>query len=200
MNMYVQRLLNTDGLEFNNVSKTLIVGEPIDFIYAGLEKANSIDDYSKISAHAGGNGFSGNMQIKIESTGYVNQLNVFDLYVVHGIVFAVCWGLLALLQIAAARWLKMYHNVSMWIHRITGFLIFVGTFVMAMFTFKQDEWEIKPGYHPAMGLTIVITMSLLTIGGITARMILEKSRWNTVLALRIKLGHKLFGCVVMFLA
>jgi hypothetical protein len=71
---------------------------------------------------------------------------------------------------------------------------------MAMFTFKQDEWEIKPGYHPAMGLTIVITMSLLTIGGITARMILEKSRWNTVLALRIKLGHKLFGCVVMFLA
>lgn len=51
-----------------------------------------------------------------------------------------------------------------------------------------------------MGLTIVISMSLLTIGGITARMILEKSKWNTVLAMRIKLGHKIFGCLVIFLA
>lgn len=51
-----------------------------------------------------------------------------------------------------------------------------------------------------MGLTIVVTMSLLTIGGITARMFLEKSRWNSVMALRIKLGHKLFGAVVMLLA
>jgi|LauGreDrversion4_2_1035121.scaffolds.fasta_scaffold224039_2 hypothetical protein len=140
------------------------------------------------------------MQIKIETTGYVNELNVFDLYVVHGIVFATCWGLLALLQIAAARWLKMYHKVSMWIHRISGFVIFLATFIMAMFTFKQDDWEIKSGYHPAMGLTIVITMSLLTIGGITARLFLEKSRWNTVMALRIKLGHKLFGALVIFLA
>ena len=71
---------------------------------------------------------------------------------------------------------------------------------MAMFTFKQDEWKLKPGYHPAMGLTIVITMSLLTIGGITARTVLERLKWNTALALKIKLGHKLFGSVVMILA
>ena len=71
---------------------------------------------------------------------------------------------------------------------------------MAMLTFKKDDWELKPGYHPAMGLTIVISMSLLTIGGITARLTLEKSKWNTILALRIKLGHKIFGCLVIFLA
>jgi hypothetical protein len=69
-------------------------------------------------------------------TGYVNQLGVFDLYIVHGIVFGVSWGALALLQIAAARWLKMYHKVSMWAHRISGFIIFLATFTMAMLTFK----------------------------------------------------------------
>jgi hypothetical protein len=94
----------------------------------------------------------------------------------------------------------MYHKVSMWTHRISGFLIFLASFTMAMFTFNQDEWELKPGYHPAMGLTIVVTMSLLTIGGITSRLLLEKSKWKTVTALRVKMGHKLFGWLVIFLA
>ena len=136
MNMYVQRLINTEGYPANNISQTLKVGEPIDFLYAGIIKVDAIDDYTKIAPHAFGNGFDGYMQIRIETTGYVNELNVFDLYVIHGIVFAVIWGLLALLQIAAARWLKMYHRISMWVHRISGFLIFLGTFIMAMITIK----------------------------------------------------------------
>jgi hypothetical protein len=97
MNMYVRRLLDTEGKTANNISQTLKVGEPIDFIYAGLEKVDAEDIYSNTPGHYAGNGFYGRMQLKIETTGYVNQLNVFDLYVVHGIVFAVCWGLLALL-------------------------------------------------------------------------------------------------------
>jgi hypothetical protein len=43
-------------------------------------------------------------------------------------------------------------------------------------------------------------MSALTIGGITARTVLERMRWNTALALKIKLGHKLFGLLVIFIA
>ena len=88
----------------------------------------------------------------------------------------------------------------MWTHRITGFLIFLATFTIAMLTFKQDEWELKPGLHPALGLTVVCCMSALTIGGITARMLLEKTTWNTVLALRIKMGHKLFGYLVLLIS
>jgi hypothetical protein len=130
----------------------------------------------------------------------VNQLNVFDLYVIHGIVLSVSWGLLALLQLSSSRYLKMYVGVSMWTHRISGFLIFLATLTMAMFTFKQDEWELKPGLHPALGLTVVCCMSALTIGGITARLLLEKTTWNTTLALRIKMGHKLFGYLVLLIS
>ena len=130
----------------------------------------------------------------------MNQLGVFDFYLIHGLILGVTWSALALLQIAAARWLKMYHKASMWAHRISGFLVFLTTFTMAMLTLNHDGWELEDGLHNAMGLTILITMSLLTIGGITARIILERSKWNTVLALRIKLGHKVFGWVVIFLA
>jgi len=94
----------------------------------------------------------------------------------------------------------MYVGLSMWTHRISGFLIFAATLTIAMLTFKQDEWELKPGLHPALGLTVVVCMSALTIGGITTRMLLEKTVWNTVLALRIKMGHKLLGYIVILVS
>lgn len=43
-------------------------------------------------------------------------------------------------------------------------------------------------------------MSALTIGGITSRLLLEKSKWNTALVLRIKMGHKLFGYLVILVS
>jgi len=94
----------------------------------------------------------------------------------------------------------MYVRVSMWTHRISGFLIFLATFIMAMFTFNRNNWNLADGLHPALGLTMVCCVSALTIGGITARMLLEKTTWNTTLALRIKMGHKLFGYLVLFVS
>jgi hypothetical protein len=43
-------------------------------------------------------------------------------------------------------------------------------------------------------------MTALTVGGITARTVLERLKWNTALALKIKLGHKLFGLLVIFIS
>jgi Cytochrome b5-like Heme/Steroid binding domain len=59
---------------------------------------------------------------------------------------------------------------------------------------------LKPGLHPALGLSVVVCMSALTIGGITSRLLLEKAKWNTSLALNIKMGHKLFGYLVIFVS
>jgi hypothetical protein len=43
-------------------------------------------------------------------------------------------------------------------------------------------------------------MSMITIGGIVSRKVLHSSRWNTSLALNIKLGHKIFGYLSLILA
>ena len=94
----------------------------------------------------------------------------------------------------------MYVSVSMWTHRISGFLIFVAVFTLAMLTFKDNKWSLNEGLHPALGLTVVCIMSALTIGGITTRLLLERTRWNTALALRIKTGHKFFGYLTLLIS
>jgi hypothetical protein len=43
-------------------------------------------------------------------------------------------------------------------------------------------------------------MSMITIGGIVSRKVLHSTRWNTSLALNIKMGHKLFGYLSLILA
>lgn len=104
-------------------------------LVAGQEGVTPMTDYNAVYGHPRG-GFSAKFQMRIEANGYVNQINVFDLYVLHGIVLSVSWGLLALLQLSSSRYLKMYVGVSMWTHRISGFLIFLATLTIAMLTFK----------------------------------------------------------------
>ena len=43
-------------------------------------------------------------------------------------------------------------------------------------------------------------MSIITIGGIVSRKVMHSSRWNTSVALNIKLGHKLLGYLSFILA
>ena len=43
-------------------------------------------------------------------------------------------------------------------------------------------------------------MSILTIGRIVSRKVLHSTRWNTSLALNIKLGRKIFGYLTFLFA
>ena len=60
MNMYVKRLLVTDELPGSNISKSLTVGESIDFIYAGITTIDTDPNYSSAPGHPKG-GFYGRM-------------------------------------------------------------------------------------------------------------------------------------------
>ncbi len=165
---------------------------------AGQEQ-NPMADYNAIVGHPKG-GFVTRFKITIDTDGSINNIKVFDFYLLHGIILSVSWGLLALLQLSSSRYLKMYVSVSMWTHRISGFLIFLATLVIALLTFNRNNWKLDDGLHPALGLTVVCCVSALTIGGIVARMLLEKTTWNTQLAVRIKMGHKLFGYLVLLVS
>ncbi len=71
---------------------------------------------------------------------------------------------------------------------------------MMMFTYNYEKWKQKGGLHSTLGLILLIVMSLLTLGGIFSRRLLQTTRWSTTLALNIKLGHKLFGYLTLILA
>jgi hypothetical protein len=113
---------------------------------------------------------------------------------------SVSWGLLALLQFSSSRYLKMYVSVSMWAHRISGVLILLATLVIGLWTLGRSSWKLDSGLHQALGLTVICCVGALALGGFIARMLLEKTTWNTVLALRIKMGHKLFGYLVLLVS
>ena len=98
------------------------------------------------------------------------------------------------------RYLKVYWKASIWLHRISGIIIWGSTVTMAFITIAKDEWEIKKGLHPAIGLAVFIAVTLPSIGGIFARYQLESARWKTSLILKMKIGHKLFAALVIVLA
>ena len=104
-------------------------------LVAGLETMPTNESYNSILSHLGGKGFTAKMSIRIESNGYINVAG-FDFYIIHAIVLSATWGLLALLQLSSSRYLKMYVSVSLWTHRISGFLIFLATMTIALLTFK----------------------------------------------------------------
>lgn len=88
----------------------------------------------------------------------------------------------------------------MWIHRISGFLVLLGTLTMGLITFKNDGWELKDGLHPALGLSMMCIVGVLVIGGIIARWQLERSTWSTVRSLLGKTGHSFFGYIVLLVS
>jgi hypothetical protein len=94
--MVVHRVIDTTGLKGSNVSYSLEVGTDMPFITAGIETKDTTDDYSKIPGHYGGNGFISKLKIRINDDGEVAAFT-FDLYVIHGIVMALSWGLLGLI-------------------------------------------------------------------------------------------------------
>jgi hypothetical protein len=79
-------------------------------------------------------------------------------------------------------------------------LIWATTFVMALWVISKNNWTLGSGLHPAFGLTMLICVSLPIFGGIAARYTSENSRWNTAKTLKMKLGHKIFGYLVLFIA
>ena len=64
----------------------------------------------------------------------MNRLGL--LYILHGFLLWFAWGILGFLQIASSRYLKSYWKFTMWIHRISGSLVILITFVMSLLVFN----------------------------------------------------------------
>lgn len=194
-----KRPLDATKLPHGAETEPLKVNQTVDVIFAGLY--NTFDSsYSKMPGHTKGKGFIKTIAITIHQDGSITESGVSDVYFIHGILLWVAWGILGLLQLASNRYLKHYWKASMWIHRISGIIIWGTTVAMAMWVIVEDNWKIKKGLHPALGLGILIAVSLPALGGILSRRTSDHSRWNTASFLKVKLGHKLFGYLILFVS
>lgn len=91
--------------------------------------------------------YFGFFAIEIASDGSVTEnletFNYFEFYTFHGWLAWAAWGFLALVQVISNRYLKMYWKASMWIHRISGMFILIGTFVTGIWAVKETAWNVK---------------------------------------------------------
>lgn len=95
-------------------------------------------DESDIGYHRDG---KGSFSIKISTNGTIEKLlsddvDGFDFFEFHGFMMWSAWGVLGFIQLACNRYLKTQWRYIMWVHRITGTLILLITWVIGMLALK----------------------------------------------------------------
>lgn len=110
-----------------------------------------------------------------EIVGPINPpLKGFDIYVFHGWTMWVSWGILGLIQLMTNRYLKIYWKYAIYIHGICGTISLILTCVAAFMMIDHMNWSLPedPNYiwHPIMGLTVLTSVALISMGGIIVRL------------------------------
>eukprot|EP00347_Sterkiella_histriomuscorum_P024123 403332230 len=124
----------------------------------------------------------------------------FSIYLKHGWVMWAAWGILGLIQIISNRYLKVYWKANRIVHTLSGVSILILTLVMGLLAMQKGSWEISKLWHTLMGFIIMVAVGFIVIGGIMTGVQLYAVRWNTQLVLRVKLGHKIFGYILIFVS
>ena len=111
-------------------------------------------------------------------------------FVVHGWVLWSAWCLISVLQLATARYLKHLWQMSMWLHRIGAFFVTSATLFYGIYGW-QKLGKVQNDWHAPMGIAVVVTISFVFAGGLTARYLLQHQVHSAVkLSLFVKTLHK----------
>jgi hypothetical protein len=78
----------------------------------------------------------------------------------------------------------------MWIHRISGIIILIITWTMALLALSKAKWEVEIGVHQILGVIILSLVTLIILGGVFNRSMMQRFRWRTADMLKIKRGHR----------
>lgn len=125
----------------------------------------------------------------------------FDFYELHGFMMWTAWGVLGWVQLFTNRYLKWGNmwRYTMWIHRVSGTLTLLLTWVFAMLALKRAGWEVEVGVHQILGVIVLSFVTLIVLGGVFNRSMMQRLRWRTADMLRIKRGHRWFAYLMLLL-
>lgn len=103
------------------------------------------------------------------------------------------WGIFGLIQLVSNRYLKVYWKLNMWVHRISGSIIWLLTLVMGFMAISRANWEVTYSPHNILGFCITLLVTLLVLGGVFTRSMMNRLKWRTHLILKIKTGHRVIS-------
>jgi hypothetical protein len=74
------------------------------------------------------------------------------------------------------------------------------TMTLGLLAIKKMSWEIEIHWHHILGFITLVAVGLIVIGGFMVGITLNTLRWNTAFVLKMKLGHKIFGYLLLALS
>ena len=77
----------------------------------------------------------------------------------------------------------------MWIHRFAGTSILILTLTLGFMAFKRAGNEVVNSWHTIIGFIITCVVTVLALGGVFTRSMMNRLRWRTNTILKIKRGH-----------
>jgi hypothetical protein len=156
-------------------------------IYSYRTKDSNINSF-----HNGGYGTFAikiNSAFSVEEVGsYNNEKVPFEVY--HGWLMWTAWGVLGMIQLLSNRYLRVYWKINRWVHLVSGLIILVLTLSYGLLMMKEMGWEIIKDWHPIIGFLVLISISLIVIGGLFSGILMSSLRWKTGVVMKIKNGHK----------
>jgi flagellar biosynthesis protein FliQ len=155
---------------------------------------------SEILNH-GGN--YGNYQMILFSNGSLSSATTTNhgtnFFVVHGWLMWTAWGIFGLLQIISNRYLMNLWRFHIWVHIISGIYILVISLVTGFLAFSKTNWQVNNNSHDVIGIIVMSGVCVIVLLGFLGRWLMNKLRWHTNAALKIKKIHRVseFTCTLI---
>lgn len=103
----------------------------------------------------------------------------------HGWLMWVSWGIFGVIMVGSMRYLRHYWKAGVWIHSISGTIVFLINIVYGIGAMQQMEWNIQISIHGIIGSFISVLLFLVTATGLAARLTQNRLVWKTNWILRI---------------
>ncbi|CAI2387249.1 unnamed protein product [Moneuplotes crassus] len=122
-------------------------------------------------------------------------------YLAHGIILYITWSILTFFIVASGRYMKHLYNFRMILHIALGLLMTISTLIIVLISlFKYPSYTVVKYNHSPIGITVTALSVAQTLGGFASKISNSKSRKNLKFAKFSKIGHKLFGFILIFLS
>jgi hypothetical protein len=95
----------------------------------------------------------------------------------HGLMMYIAWGVMSLVMIISARYLRILYKSRMWIHSISGSLIIITTVSTTLMIYLNERPRSNEGlayYHKYLGVFICFWSFIQGLGGFVSRRIIKR--------------------------
>jgi hypothetical protein len=101
----------------------------------------------------------------IGANGVIKATSDFDIYLGHGILMWLAWGVFGFVQILSNRYLRKHWKYAMLTHRISATLILLISISSSIFVIQNNGWKLDLHTHGMFGAFASTCVVFISVGG-----------------------------------